>query len=142
MTQPPTDPIPDVAVALAFDQHSPAIRARLLDLRGLILDVAAQTEGVGALTETLKWGQPSYLTTQTRSGTTVRVHAPDPQTSGLYVHCQSGVVDAARAQGLKLAFDGTRGALLPLDQPLPEADVRAFIALALTYHRWKSRSAV
>lgn len=137
-----TDCIPDVTVALAFDSHPPAVRARLLALRGLVLDVAAQTEGVGPLTETLKWGQPSYLTQQSRSGTTVRVHAPDAQTCGLYVHCQSQVVDAARAQGLKLTFDGTRAALLPMDQPIAEADVRVFIALALTYHRWKSRAAV
>ena len=42
-------------------------------LRGLVFDTAARTAGVGGLTEALKWGQPSYLTEQTGSGTTVRI---------------------------------------------------------------------
>lgn len=131
-------PTPPVAVALAFDQHAPAMRDRLLELRALVLAVAAETPEIGRLTETLKWGQPSYLTQASRSGTTLRIDAPTPDTCGLYVHCQSKVVDGARAAGLRLAYDGTRGALLPLEQPIPEADVRAFVRLALTYHRWKS----
>lgn len=137
-----TAPISNVQVALAFDSHPPEVRRRLLALRALVLAVAAQTEGVGPLTETLKWGQPSYLTQASRSGTTLRLHSPNAQTCGLYVHCQCKVVDGARAQGLALIYDGTRGALLPLDHPIPEADVRAFVQLALTYHRWKSAAAL
>jgi hypothetical protein len=34
------------------------------------------TPGVGALHETLKWGQPAYLTPETRSGTTLRLGVP------------------------------------------------------------------
>ena len=47
-----------------------ALRDALLELRALILEVALETEAVGRLEETLKWGQPSYLTPATKSGTT------------------------------------------------------------------------
>ena len=63
----------DPAVAAVFEAYPAAMRRRLLALRALVFDVAAKTEGVGRLTETLKWGQPSYLTEQTKSGTTVRI---------------------------------------------------------------------
>lgn len=60
------------SVASVFRSYPAALRPMLLALRELILDVAARTDGVGPLTETLKWGQPSYLTAETGSGTTVR----------------------------------------------------------------------
>jgi hypothetical protein len=49
------------------------------------------------LQETLKWGQPSYLTPQTKSGSTVRI---DRVKSGnqvaLYFHCQTDLVATFR----------------------------------------------
>ena len=63
-------------VASLFKAYPPAVRTRLMALRDLVLDTAARTTGVGRLTETLKWGQPSYLTEETRSGTTVRIELP------------------------------------------------------------------
>ena len=52
----------DKNVAEVFRRYPAELRARLMALRELIFDVAAGTEGVGPLRETLKWGQPSYLT--------------------------------------------------------------------------------
>jgi hypothetical protein len=47
----------DSGVAAVFAAYPAALRKRLMALRALVLDVAAKTEGVGRLTETLKWGQ-------------------------------------------------------------------------------------
>jgi hypothetical protein len=63
----------DPAVAAVFSAYPEPLQTRLLALRRLILDTAMTTNGVGALEETLKWGQPSYLTTATKSGSTVRI---------------------------------------------------------------------
>src|SRR5262245_40711930 len=60
-------------VQSVFKAYPPALRAKLMALREILFDTAAMTEGVGPLTETLKWGQPSYLTEETGSGTTVRI---------------------------------------------------------------------
>ena len=87
----------DPAVAAVFKAYPAALRRRLMALRELVFDVAARIEGVGALTETLKWGQPSYLTWETRSGSTVRI---DRLKTGdgyaIYFHCQSGLVPKFR----------------------------------------------
>jgi hypothetical protein len=73
-------PVPD-AVAEALGRYSEPVKLRLLQVRDLIFAVAAETEGVGPLTETLKWGEPAYLTEASRSGTTIRLgvskSAPD-----------------------------------------------------------------
>jgi len=61
------------AVDAVFSAYPRPIRAKLLALRWLIFDTAKTTKGVGALQETLKWGQPSYLTAETKSGSTIRI---------------------------------------------------------------------
>jgi hypothetical protein len=65
--------IVDPKVEAAFNVFSPAVRKKLMQLRKLIFDVASKTEGVGELEETLKWGQTSYLTQKSKSGSTIRI---------------------------------------------------------------------
>ena len=60
-------------VAAAFAAFPERIRARLLEVRDLIFETAWAIEGVGPLTETLKWGEPAYLTQATGSGSTIRL---------------------------------------------------------------------
>jgi hypothetical protein len=61
------------AVDAVFRSYPKPIKTKLLALRRLILKTAATTEGVGKVEETLKWGQPSYLTPETKSGSTIRI---------------------------------------------------------------------
>jgi hypothetical protein len=60
-------------VEAVFAQYPDQVRERLLALRDLIFDTASHTKGVGEIEETLKWGQPSYLTIKPKSGTTIRI---------------------------------------------------------------------
>ena len=132
----------DPAVAAVFAGYPKRVQAKLLALRKLIIETAAKTPGVGALDETLKWGQPSYLTNETRSGSTIRIDrvklvaGDDTERYALYVHCQTTLVATFRALYRdELSFGGNRSILLDADQPLPKAALRHCIALALTYHR-------
>lgn len=59
----------DATVAAVFEADPAELRKRLMRLRLLIYETAAATEGVGPLVETLKWGQASYLTSASGSGT-------------------------------------------------------------------------
>lgn len=53
-------PFDNDAVSETFAGYPPRIRRKLLGLRSLIFEVAAATDGVGELEETLKWGEPAY----------------------------------------------------------------------------------
>ena len=59
-------------VGKIFAAYPPKLRKRLLAVRQMIFDVAKRTEGVGKLQETLKWGEPAYVTAATGSGSTIR----------------------------------------------------------------------
>ena len=136
------DGFADPAVEAVFAAYPKRVQAKLLALRKLILETAAKTPGVGALDETLKWGQPSYLTNETRSGSTIRIDRVKPEPGddteryALYVHCQTTLVSTFRQLYRdQLDFGGNRSILLDADRPLPKAALRHCIALALTYHR-------
>ena len=128
--------IENPAVAAVFDRYPQALRGKLLLLRRLILDVAAQTPGVGELEETLKWGQPAYLTTKSKSGSLVRIDQIKSQRGkyAMYFHCQTTLVDSFRAMYRdEFEFDGNRSIVFDVDDELPETELSCCIALALTY---------
>ncbi|MGH0030796.1 MAG: DUF1801 domain-containing protein [Myxococcota bacterium] len=135
-----TPPIASPAVAAVFDGYPPKARRRLLALRKLILDTAAATEGVGPLEETLKWGEPAYLTSESKAGTTVRIAWKEsaPREYAVLFHCQTTLVGDFREQFPDtFRFDGNRRIVFGVDEPVPKAPLSACIAAALTYHRDK-----
>ncbi|WP_246473121.1 DUF1801 domain-containing protein [Pelagibacterium limicola] len=106
----------------------------------VIFAVARATDGVGQLTETLKWGEPSYLTEKTKSGTTIRLgvskHAPDKP--AIFVNCQTSLIGDFRDHFRdEFAFEGTRGLIVSDAAAIPQAPLSQCIKSALTYHRRK-----
>jgi hypothetical protein len=124
-------------VQAAIRAYTPNQQSKLLELRRFIFETAAITDGVGNLTETLKWGQPSYLTDETKSGSTIRidrVKGSDKQIA-LYVHCQTSLISQFKDYyGDKLCYDGKRAVVFDANENLPEMALRHCIALAMTYH--------
>lgn len=109
-------------------------------LRGLILETADATPHVGELEETLKWGEPAYLTRAPKTGTTLRLgwdKAGDR--ARLFVPCQTTLIETWRSHyHARLDFVGNREVSMPTDQPLPRAELQHCIAMALTYHLRKT----
>jgi len=132
----PALPTAPPAVAAVFATYPQPLRRRLEALRRLILDTARTTPRVGALEETLKWGQPSYLTTESGSGSTIRIDRinSEPDHYALYVHCQTGLIAIFRDLYPELTYGGKRCVVLETSADLPEKALRHCIALALTYH--------
>ena len=128
----------DGQVDAVFAGYAEPVRTRLLALRELIFDTAAETGGVGRLVETLKWGQPAYLTERPRTGSTLRIDALKGTVTGyaMFVHCQTTLVSTYREIYPDIfRFDGNRALLFSADTPVPEDPLKHCIALALTYHR-------
>jgi hypothetical protein len=127
------------AIDAVFAAYPQPVKSRLQALRRLIFDTAKTTEGVGALEEALKWGQPSYLTSESKSGSTVRIDQLKTQAGGyaVYFHCQTDLIETFRELYPELRYSGNRAILLDAGEKLPEAALRHCIALALTYHARK-----
>jgi Domain of unknown function (DU1801) len=133
------------AVDAVFKAYPRPLRTRLLALRRLIFDTAKATKGVGRLEETLKWGQPSYLTSETGSGSTIRIDQVKSAANqyAVYFHCQTDLVATFRElYPREFSYGGNRSILFKVEDEIPDAAIRHCLALALTYHLRKRRSAL
>ena len=134
MVQPPFS---DSAVEEKFTTYPQEVRERLLYLRRLIFDVHAHTPGCGELVETLKWGQPAYLTQKPKSGSTLRIDASGPEglDVSLYFICTTSLVNNFRDMyDDQLTLIDNRELKLVEGCDFPEEVLRHCIALTLTYN--------
>ncbi|MEM8871320.1 MAG: DUF1801 domain-containing protein [Pseudomonadota bacterium] len=134
-----TAPSMPTEIATVFEAMPADVAVKLRQMRTLIYAVA-EAENVAPLSETLKWGEPSYATVRTKAGTPIRLgwSRKTPKRCAMFVNCQTTLLDQYRERyGDELEFQGNRAVVIPTDGPLNEAPVVGCIALALTYHRNK-----
>ena len=106
-------------------------------LRGLVIETAEETEGISKLEETLKWGEPSFVT---KNGSTLRMDWKEktPDQYAMYFQCTSRLVDTFRLVfNGKFQYEGKRAIVFQLNQKIPEAELKECIKATLTYHKVK-----
>lgn len=133
-------PFKNQHVAQRFDAYPEPIRQQLLTLRELIFNTAASTHGVGELEESLKWGEPAYLTSQTKSGSTIRIDwkKSRPTRYAMYFNCKTTLIDTFRTVfPSEFTFEGNRAIVFDITEQLPQDALRFCISAALTYHSKK-----
>ena len=136
-------------VEAVFDSYPSKFKRKLLVLRSIILETAAKIESVGEIEETLKWGEPSYLTSESKTGSTIRIawkEAKKDQYS-IFFKCTADLIPAMKERFPdKFIFGGNRSIDFKLNDKVPKMELKQCIALALTYHlnkklkstaRWK-----
>lgn len=120
----------------AFGALPAPIGMRLLQVRDLIFATAAADDAIGRLTETLKRGEPAYLTDETGSGSTIRLgRLKNSDQPAILFNCKTTLVDTFRER-FPDAFEyrQTRALLLPVAGKLPRRELSVCLSLALTYH--------
>jgi hypothetical protein len=135
-------PFHDPAVANTFAAYPSGMRRKLLVLRELIFDTAAGIDGVGEIDEALRWGEPAYLTSQSRSGSTIRVgrKKSSPSQYAMYFHCQTTLVQTFRTLFPRdFRYEGNRAIVFGESDVVPVEALSLCVAAALTYHRQKIR---
>ena len=125
------------AVEEVFATYPEEAQRCLLRIRELIFKAAEARPEVGDLTECLKWGQASYLTEKSKSGSTVRIgwSAKKPEEVGVFLNCNTSLVETYREiWPNQLNYVGNREIALSLKDDIPEAVLSSCITMALTYH--------
>ena len=131
------DEIENPEVAKVFNMYPKHMRQKLMHLRQLVLDTASETEGITTLEETLKWGEPSYVT---KGGSTIRLGWKEskPDQYALYFNCNTRLVDTFKERyGNDFKFEGNRAIVFNESDVLPIDEVKHCILLSLTYHNRK-----
>lgn len=125
----------DPNVASLFASYSQPSQQKLRSIRDAIFRVANETPVVGQIEETLKWGQPAYLTWQSKSGTTIRISTLRSGGFGIFAHCQTTVISDFKLLFPKeFRYDGNRGVIFNETDELNFDHLDILIHGALTYH--------
>ena len=137
----PSDISPELASVIK--SYPATAQTYALNIRNLIHDIASKDPKIGQITETLKWGEPAFLTSKPKSGTTLRFDWKEsrPDKIGLFVHCNTALIQTLRDMfGNALEFEGNRAIWLDLKAPPPEDILTVCIGKILTYHLNKGSS--
>jgi hypothetical protein len=124
-------------VAAAFAMFPTTVRDRLLHVRCVIFATAEELEGVGPLTEALKWGEPAYLTAASKSGSAIRLgwSRGSERDCAVLFNCRTSLVETFRSLFPDaFGYQKNRAILLSAAEPLPEAPLSVCIGIALTYY--------
>jgi hypothetical protein len=118
----------------------PHTKQALLTIREWIFEIAKSSDEIGQIEECLKWGEPSYVTHSPKSGTTLRLSQSktNPSEYGLFVHCQTTLIEEFRVVYPDLNYHKNRGVLFDNHKPIQTGVIKQFIYLALSYHSRKN----
>ena len=134
-------PFQSKAVAAKFASYPSEARKALLVLREMAFETAQSMPEVGVVEETLKWGEPAYVT-KNKAGSTFRVDwkAKHPENVAIYFNCQTDLVETFRTIfSDDFEFEGNRAIVFRLGQHMPAESVAFCMAAAFTYHLKKKR---
>ena len=124
-------------VKVVFDNYPDSVRDKMFALRELVLETAREIDGITNIEETLKWGEPSYLT---KSGSTIRMDwkSKTPDQFAMYFKCTSRLVEVFKMIfNKRFDFEGNRAIVFHLNDKIPVEDLKHCIKAALTYHKVK-----
>ena len=124
-------------VKLVFNNYPDSVRNKMFALRELVLETAREINGITNIEETLKWGEPSYLT---KNGSTIRIDwkLKTPNQYAMYFKCTSRLVEVFKIIfNNRFDFEANRAIVFQLNDKIPVEDLKYCIKAALTYHKVK-----
>ncbi|PWH86118.1 DUF1801 domain-containing protein [Brumimicrobium oceani] len=120
-----------------MDAYPDFVIAKMKLLRTLVLETAREIHEIKKIEETLKWGEPSFIT---KNGSTLRMDwkSKSPDQYAMYFQCSSRLVDTFRLLfDQKFQFEGSRAIIFQLNQKIPEKELKQCIKATFTYHNVK-----
>ncbi len=127
----------DPRVETVFHAYPDKVKQPMLDLRKLVLTTVKYMDEEVILEETLKWGEPSYLT---KHGSTLRMDwkSRSPDQYALYFKCTSKLVPAFKSvYGDRLQYETTRAIIFKIEESIDTDLISRCIEVCLRYHKVK-----
>lgn len=113
------------------------VRDKMIYLRKLVHESAEELQEISDLEETLKWGEPSFLT---KIGSTLRMDwkEKNPDQYQMYFKCTSRLVETFKiVYGDQFEYEKSRAIIFQLDEKVPTKEIKKCIKAALKYHKVK-----
>lgn len=126
-----------LSASTKLESYPPTVHKKIIEIRQLIFDIAEKKQ-LGVIVESLKWGELSYVC---KGGSPIRIDwkTKTPDKVSVFFNCNTQLVETFRELFAdRLQLNGKRELLIPLTQPLPQAELNTCFAMALQYHKLKN----
>ena len=126
----------DAKFDAVMDNYPDFVRDKMQFLRKLVHECAEEMQ-LKSLTETLKWGEPSFVN---KEGSTLRMDWKEkkPDQFAMYFSCTSRLVETFQLVfGDALNYEGKRAIVFGLDEEIPVEQIKQCIKATLRYHKVK-----
>ncbi len=120
-----------------FKNYPDFVRDKMLVLRKTVIDAAKETDGLTYLEETLRWGEPGYIS---KYGSTIRMDwkPKTPDQYAMYFQCTSRLVPTFKMVFNDVfEFEGKRAIIFRLNKEIPVGALKICVKAALMYHKVK-----
>lgn len=126
----------DPEIKARFDLFSSPHKKKLLFLRQIIFDTASQIKEVGKLTETLKWNEPSYVSSKPKIGSPIRINTiKNSDEYAMFFNCSTNLISTFKqVYPDTFHYNGSRAIIFNINEKIPIQELTHCISLALTYH--------
>lgn len=102
------------------------------ELKAIIFETAEGSPRIGALDESLKWGEPSFTPKKKNIGSSVRLARRDHAVAVMFI-CTTKLVDRFREiYPDDFSFEGSRALVFNEGETIPKEQLKHCIAMALT----------
>ncbi len=121
-----------------YSKYPENVRPKIKNVHRLIIESAKELE-LEELEETLKWGEPSFLS---KHGSTIRIDWKEktPEIYSTYFKCTSKLVSTFKQVfGPLFDYENNRAIRFTFDQQIPEDELKQCIKAALIYHKVKTQ---
>ncbi|WP_232227806.1 hypothetical protein [Leptospira wolbachii] len=109
-----------------------------MEIRDWVYDLSVADARIGEIEECIKWGQPSFLTPITKSGSTIRIGKVSDTEFALFFNCKTTIAQEIAIEFPELKCDGKRALYFAANQKLAKTKVISCLQKALLYHKRKS----
>ena len=126
----------DLSVQQKFSTYPESVAVLLNCVRDLIYNVAKQ-DGICGITETLKWGEPSYVS---KVGSTIRIDwkAKYPDQYCIFFNCKTSLIETFKeVYGDTFTYEGNRAIVFKINQVVPYKELSHCISMSLRYKKIK-----
>ena len=126
----------DAKVEAVFENYPDFVRGKMQFLRELVHESAQEVQ-LKSLTETLKWGEPSFVN---KKGSTLRMDWKEkkPDQYAMYFQCTSRLVETFKLVfGNQFSYEGKRAIVFRIDEDIPIEELKKCIKATLLYHEVK-----
>jgi hypothetical protein len=126
----------DLNVKQKFETYPEDIYVCLMQLRTLILSVAHQ-EGIDDIEETIKWGEPSYIS---KIGSTIRFDwkPKTPDQYYIFFNCKTKLIDTFKEiYSDTFTYEGSRAIIFNKRDIVPLTELTHCLSMSLRYKKIK-----